>query len=225
VHARLAARLATAFAERDIEAPNRELRDAYRALFQEQLVVVENSGETGDRIIDRCARAVPPGTQVSVMGIQNIKGTGLDFVYRWLALDQTMSRIARLGTDNAVFRELEAFEDYGLIDSAIAADALATHVEHARGEAQVLAKRALERVRAVHEEKQRKLEQAGGSGLLARLVAPIEALLDPIDSMRRRRRADRVVDDLIAHRISHARAAKEMRALYDRQGGGWLAGH
>ena len=60
--------------------------------------------------------------------------------------------------------------------------------------------------------------------MLARLVAPIEALLDPIDSVRRRRRADRVVGDLIAHRISHARAAKEMRALYDRQGGGWLLG-
>jgi len=28
--------------------------------------------------------------------------------------------------------------------------------------------------------------------------------------------------DLIDHRISHGRAAKEMRARYDRQGGGWL---
>jgi hypothetical protein len=40
--------------------------------------------------------------------------------------------------------------------------------------------------------------------------------------MRRRSRAQRVIDDLVAHRISHGRAAKEMRALYDRQGGGWL---
>jgi poly-gamma-glutamate synthase PgsB/CapB len=224
LHARLAARLASAFADRDIETPNRELRDAYRALFTESVIVVENAGETGDRIIDRCASCVPPGTQVNVMGIQNIKGTGLDFVYRWLALDQTMARLARLGSDTAVYRELEAFEDYGLVDSGIAADALATHAEQVHGEAQVLAKRALERVRAIHTDKQHKLDEAGEASLLARIVAPIEAILDPIDSMRRRRRADRIVGDLIRHRISHARAAKEMRALYDRQGGGWLLG-
>ena len=32
------------------------------------------------------AAPAPPGVRVTVMGTQNIKGTGLDFVYRWLAL-------------------------------------------------------------------------------------------------------------------------------------------
>jgi hypothetical protein len=144
-------------------------------------------------------------------------------VYRWLALDQTTARLSRLG-DPKVYRELESFEDYGLVDAGIAADTLATYAETARGDDQVRAKRALEHVRAIHEDRKRRLDHAGERGFFARMIAPIEALLDPIDSVRRRRRADRVVRDLVAHRVSHARAAKEMRALYDRQGGGWLAG-
>jgi hypothetical protein len=47
--------------------------------------VIEDPLATGDQVVVRCALAAPPGVRV-VMGTQNIKGTGLDFVYRWLAL-------------------------------------------------------------------------------------------------------------------------------------------
>jgi hypothetical protein len=43
------------------------------------------------------------------------------------------------------------------------------------------------------------------------------------DGVLRRRRADRVVDELVAGRVSHERAARELRELMKRQKGGWLA--
>jgi gamma-polyglutamate synthase len=221
LHARLRAR---------VTAPdiNAQVRAVYRALFEDQLVIVDDPGETGDQIIDRCARAVPPGTHVDVMGIQNIKGTGLDFVYRWLALDQTSARLARLASDDpntrlAALRELDSFEDYGLVDAGIAVATLTPYAATQRDEQEaLLARRVLERVTAIHDHRRRALTAVANQGVLARIVAPLEAMLDPIDSMRRRHRATQVIDDLVAHRISHGRAAKEMRALYDRQGGGWL---
>ena len=130
LHARLATRVAAVFpAGTSYEACNELVRRAYHELFEDLLVVVDDAGETGDQIIDRCARAVPPGTQVSVMGIQNIKGTGLDFVYRWLALDQTQARLSRLDSDDretrlAALRELDGFEDYGMVDAALASATL-----------------------------------------------------------------------------------------------------
>jgi poly-gamma-glutamate synthase PgsB/CapB len=230
LHARLRARLAAIFEHADASALvgfHATVRGVYKTLFDDQLVVVDDAGETGDQIIDRCARAVPPGTDVSVMGIQNIKGTGLDFVYRWLALDQTRARLDRLASADedvriAALRELEAFEDYGLVDAGLAAAMLAPFAAQARDQELLLARRALDRVTAIHEQRRAALSAAGSRSVWSRIATPLEAMLDPIDSMRRRRRAQRVIDDLVAHRISHGRAAKEMRALYDRQGGGWL---
>lgn len=234
VHARLRAQLDALFgggrgdARARAAALNRIIAGAYRELYEELIVPVEDPGESGDQIIDRCARAVPPGTQVSVMGIQNIKGTGLDFVYRWLALDQTMARLSRLSAEDpaariAALRELESFEDYGIVDTTVAAIVLGEHVQRPLGEEEArYARNALERVRSIHEERKRALEQAAEADLGSRIVGLIERLLDPLDSIRRRYRSRSVMRDLIDHRISHGRAAKEMRALYDRQGGGWL---
>jgi len=237
VHARLRARLdalfggpahAPADAAHRAAAFNRLVAAAYRELYEDLIITVEDAGETGDQIIDRCARAVPPGTHVSVMGIQNIKGTGLDFVYRWLALDHTLGRLLRLDREEpaariAALRELESFEDYGVVDAGVAAIVLAEHAARPLDEEEALfARSALERVRAIHRDRRRALDQAERSSFWARIAGQIERLLDPIDSVRRQRRSRTVMRDLIDHRISHGRAAKEMRALYDRQGGGWL---
>lgn len=221
LHARLAAMI-------DDPAIDELARVAYRELFEDQLVIVDDANESGDQIIDRCARAVPPGTQVSVMGIQNIKGTGLDFVYRWLALDTTMARLARLGSDDRearlqAIRELDGFEDYGMVDAGVAAAVLETYAQRGLDEDElVYVQSALERVRTIHATKRRALALASTKDFKAKLIDGIETLLDPMDSVRRRRRAAAIMRDLIDHRISHGRAAKEMRALYDRQGGGWL---
>ena len=79
-------------------------------------------------------------------------------------------------------------------------------------------------MRAVHLARKEALAAAAQPDLSARLIGQVETLLDPLDSVRRRRRARAIMQDLVDHRISHGRAAKEMRALYDRQGGGWLRG-
>ncbi|MBA3452740.1 MAG: hypothetical protein H0T42_06605 [Deltaproteobacteria bacterium] len=235
VHARLRGRLSAVLSDRTatdglarIASFNDAVRAVYRALFEDQLVVVNDPGETGDQIIDRCAQAVPPGTSVSVMGIQNIKGTGLDFVYRWLALDHTTGRLVRLASEDAAvrlgaLRELELFADYGLVSAGVAAAYLDRFAERATDqEERMHARRARDHVRAVHVERKAALAIAERHGTWARISGAVEALLDPIDSIRRRRKAQRIFDDLITHRISHGRAAKEMRGIYDRQGGGWL---
>jgi hypothetical protein len=229
VHARLRARLTrvTAATMRDFHST---FRAAYRELFIDQLVVVHDAGETGDQVIDRCARAVPPGTDVSVMGIQNIKGTGLDFVYRWQALESTTARLAALAAADAdaearlaALRALESFEDYGLVDSGAAAAVLSGLDTRGWDDAErVQHERTLAAVRAVHDARRVAVGQAASKKLWSRALARLETWVDPIDSVRRYRRARRVMRDLVAHRISHARAAKEMRSLYDRQKGGWL---
>ncbi len=53
--------------------------------FERKLVTIRDPHASGDQIINRIVESTPPGLQNRIMGLQNIKGTGLDFVYRWQA--------------------------------------------------------------------------------------------------------------------------------------------
>lgn len=71
--------------------PSAELEQAFGQLcwhwFQNQLIVIDDPHASGAQIVQRLYDATPPGHLNRVMGMQNIKGTGLDFVYAWQAWD------------------------------------------------------------------------------------------------------------------------------------------
>ncbi len=52
-----------------------------------KLVTVENYDATGEEVVARLVDETPPGFLNRTIGLQNIKGTGLDFVYRFQAWD------------------------------------------------------------------------------------------------------------------------------------------
>ncbi len=233
VHARLRKELASALASSASSSAlvdfHQVLRSCYRELFLEMIEVIPSSDATGDQIIDRCARGVPPGTQIDLMGLQNIKGTGLDFVYRWIAFQRTHAALALLRTAEredqrlAALRDIEAAKDFGVLDCGLARTVLA---EFARtGQTSVereLAARIEKLVAARYAGKLAGLVSTGKKTRWSRILAWSEGGVDFLDSVRRYRRSQKVLDDLVAQRISHEQAVLEMRAIYDRQKGGWL---
>src|SRR5207253_3510855 len=119
---RRAVRAVHELAARDLErapaAVERAFADAYRALFHEQVIPLYDASLTGDQVIDAIARAIPPGAHGSLIGIQNIKGTGLDFVYRWVSFGLVHRALEKLASPSAdaraeALRELLAHDDYG----------------------------------------------------------------------------------------------------------------
>jgi len=200
----------------------------YRELFHRKLCVVSDPDATGDQIIAYTARTCPPGAHVTIMGAQNIKGTGLDLAYRWLALGRVSEALRKLSSNrptqrDAGFDELEGFEDYGLVDAGLAVlelDALRGSFADDREETR------LERVAAKVKERFRSratmLSQTSSRSIGSYVIDWIEGWLDFIDSVRRRRESDWIKRELIAQRISHGRAAAEMRRICARQKGGWL---
>lgn len=231
IRARLEMQLSAVFANPSEAARqrfSREVGAAFRALFLAQVDVIEDPGATGDQIIERCARTVPPGTEVTLMGTQNIKGTGLDFVYRWLALDKVVTALRdltspRLDKRLAALTELEAFEDHGLVDTGLARALLAREpghrltVDEAAARARIQAK-----VEAIWTKRRAALVEQRKAGWFERVVGWGEAWVDWLDSARRGRQANRIIDDLVESRISHQRAAVEMRKIVGRLKGGWL---
>ncbi|MBM3216126.1 HEAT repeat domain-containing protein [Candidatus Poribacteria bacterium] len=72
------------------------VRACASGVHKRSIEVIPDAGATGDQIIDRIARCSPPGFTVRIMGVQNIKGTGLDFAYRWLSLEKVHESLPKL---------------------------------------------------------------------------------------------------------------------------------
>jgi hypothetical protein len=203
-------------------------RKVYRELFLDRIQILWNTGASGDQVIDFMTNQIPPGTRARVMGSQNIKGTGLDFVYRWLAIDAVDQRLSRLG--NASVRQeslawLGSYADFGLLGALRARDALLgirdakdpswAPFEHLLGG-------VIGRLEGLVQEKSARLVSQSSAGPWARVLGYVEAWVDHLDSARRSSFAGRVLVDLFAARIGHGRAALLLREVTARQKGGWL---
>lgn len=206
------------------------VRSLYRELFMERVAVVERSEATGDQVVDFIARSFAPGHSARLMGCQNIKGTGLDFVYRWLSIDTVFSALRKLRSEPTLRAEalaiLSGHTDWGLIDCR---EALATLSELRDGGAEEWASQRpllnalCERLDALCKTKQALLVSSGKKRHLERVLSQIEPMVDHWDSVRRRRSATRIMDAVFAGRVGQGRASILMRDLVGREKGGWLA--
>lgn len=194
--------------------------DAYRALFQEQMVPLYDPTLTGDQIIDLIAQSAPPSARIDIMGLQNIKGTGLDFVYRWVSLEAVERALAKAKSNNAEdvdagLRALLVHDDYGLVDSVHAMEQLSARAGNPAVDA------VLTRLGPIVAKKRAALsaKRSKSAGDLVRGF--IGKTFDYLDSMRRQAMAREVVDELVAGRLSHASAAIEMRNVVARAKGAW----
>jgi hypothetical protein len=204
-----------------------ELTRAWIAMFRGQLNIVWNASATGDQIIDQCARAVPPGVHVTIMGTQNIKGTGLDFIYRWLALDAVCLGLPKLDSDDEqtrldALRSLDAHSDFGFTDTGMLVKRLP---EYSKGGAQEASLRAAlcEKASLIHAQKLAKLDSASGAAAKGgKGWTWLEGWVEFLDGAVRYRQSRQLVSDLQHFRVSHNKMAVEMREIYARAKGGWL---
>jgi hypothetical protein len=219
------------------ESRSQDLNVRFRALlgqwFWRKIVVMENHSATGEQIVHRICHETPPGYRNRVMGIQNIKGTGLDFAYRWQAWDACRTacemlldrdpRIAQMGLD-----ALAGMPGYGQLCEEHLRDTL----EQARRSPTAQREDFQAELDAIAEKLNRSLDKVRESlqtttarrrGLLHRVLDTVEQFMDVSDALRRRKKADRIYRDLENERISRQRAVMELRALNKRQKGGWLS--
>ncbi|MBX7459173.1 hypothetical protein K3152_13020 [Qipengyuania sp. 1NDH17] len=223
----------------DLAKAHAAIREALRESFMASLVPVRNYFTKGDTLVRQIARETPPGLLNRIMGLQNIKGTGLDFVYTWQAWDavhgaceallgedagraeqgfQTLSSFQEFGalSEGKVRETISALRERGDISSTITSRSLAGIIE--RMEAQ-LRRREMDFANSSQED-EAKSESSVGKWL----TDFTEAFLDASDAVRRRKAAEKVYRAVMAEQISSARAAIELKRLTIRQKGGWLSG-
>lgn len=198
----------------------------FTSFLARRVVPFPESGLKGDQVLHRLALTLPTGVKGVVLGCENIKGTGLDFVYRWVSIDRVLGWLDALSRalearDVEPARELlgrlTAYEGWGLFDARLAQGQLTAW--HAAGDFARLtveddaeaALGALERVVTARTHKLAEQADAGSS----RWDELRKALkgFDILGSYRRRRAADRLYVDLANLRVGTARAAVEADKL------------
>ncbi|WP_375171784.1 hypothetical protein [Marinobacter sp.] len=207
-----------------------ELEQALTGWFERRIVVLPNSHATGDQSIRDMVNATPPGLDTHMMGMQNIKGTGLDFIYRWQAWDRHYQDGQQLLADDperalAAARSLAAVEDFGWLDFDYLTPLLTRAAELPGNQTQAI-QSELALIRSQLDQCRDRLQRADASKRESsrgeRLIDALEAVLDAGAAVRRRKRVGQIYRDLAGQRISHERAALELKQINRSQKGGWL---
>ncbi|MBT5712036.1 hypothetical protein HOI71_13395, partial [Candidatus Poribacteria bacterium] len=213
-----------------VEQVNERVRDFLSRAFMRSLHAIDNAHATGDQIVHEIARNTPPGHWVRIMGCQNIKGTGLDFVYRWISYDKVLERAAELMAPSEsarldAMRWFAQYKEYGVMGAPAALESLVqagsarqNQGADARGQLEA----AIAHVREQMTEADRSLGESSARGAASHALDIIEQALEARDSRKRRVKADGVLRELVRERISHAHAEVILRDLTKRQKGGWL---
>ncbi|SFR50464.1 poly-gamma-glutamate synthase PgsB/CapB [Marinobacter daqiaonensis] len=213
------------------EAINEQARDLLWKWFRSRIEIVRSPFVTGEQLVNLICDQTPPGYTNRILGMQNIKGPGLDWVYRWQAWDKIhaaggMILSGNRGEATRGLQFLASFQEYGLLSAEYMQDLL--HRAKELPVAQSESFQAELRLIAANLEGRNRPEEEGRSpsepsgGLWLTLVTWVEQFLDVGDAVRRRRKADRIYRDMVTRRISTARAADELQYLTKRQKGGWL---
>jgi poly-gamma-glutamate synthase PgsB/CapB len=212
-----------------------ELRRMLRDWFMSKIVVIWDSHSSGDETINRIARELPPGIATRIMGCQNIKGTGLDFAYRWVAWDSCVTACRDLISNDPNqmeigLRALAQLPRFGVICHEHLRSTLARLTSDDTLHDAPLQSRIREIEDRLDAESPSEPESAKSerpsdkkrNRWFAALLAFLESFLDAGDAIKRRREANRIYRDLMAERVSSRAAVAMLQALTKRQKGGWL---
>ena len=207
-----------------------QLRATYCGMFERRLIILEDSDSTGDQVVDFIFRRIPPGLHAETMGCQNIKGTGLDFVYRFVELQRVHDWLVKLDLEpserTAILTQMKGHLDYGLFGCQYAMRRVQTRLDAASSDFGPHLGMLEELMSYLKEREQFFIGKMGRTTTKSRwavILGWIEPWVDNLDGIRRRKRAERIMVDLIKGGLDTATAAEQLRGVVARQKGGWLA--
>lgn len=200
----------------------------FNLMFQHKLCLLEDYYITGDQLNKTIASSVPAGINTDILGLQNIKGPGLDFVYSWQQWQKVSTLLNKLNDEfgeefEQAITDLAAMPVFTCLDQQGVESSLETISVESRS-LQEEARFAIDKINANLDKLAAKQQNQNSSGrLLKPLYAIAEEVIDVFDAIRRGRKAKQILKDLATQRISLNKAAWLLMTINKRQKGGWLS--
>lgn len=202
--------------------------------FRQKLVVLYDYHASGNEVVETLAKACHPGLLSEIMGLQNIKGTGLDFVYRWQAWESCHKLCLETFSEHAesarqALSRLAQFTEYGPLGRSMVAETIVqvaqmrwAQKEEVQAELSLIQTNLDQEISKSSQQQQQNVKKESSQSRFQWLKDAIEAFFDSGDAVKRRKQADRIYRDLANEHISLDRAALELQKLNKRQKGGWM---
>lgn len=224
--------LSDAGGQQSTEQLNSQICEWLFTCFKSRWVVIEDYYSTGNQTINTMVKHTPPGLTARIIGMQNIKGTGLDFIYRWQAWDQIYHYCQTLNTARdqvtleVAVKALTTWEEFGLLDQQLVRKTLIsvkntplTQTELIQAQLRLIEQRLDKQLTLVELQAQGNKSQ---SKWVAWCINALEAFLDAGDAIKRRKRADNIYQAILDKLISYDKASVELAKITKAQKGGWL---
>ena len=208
--------------------------------LKKRLLIINNYHASGEEVIQIIHANTPVGMHNKMIGMQNIKGTGLDFAYRWVAWNNCFEIAEKIkeGNHDTIRKSIDAlanFSEYGLLSLAytqqmleIAKNSIATQNEYTQSQIKIIetqlqiTQEKIETTQQNATQMDKPHKQTWYQSLWSKTLETIEEFLDAGDAVKRRKKADGIYKDLVNHHISHKRASIELQKITKRQKGGWF---
>lgn len=189
---------------------------------------LENATASGDMLIELLTQQTPPGFQITIMGLQNIKQkTSMEFVHSWISSETLAKRFQHLEKQSEeeiqlFLLQLQSYPEWNVFTCEIAQQQMLqkqpiipAHLQESWEEMRLHIQKIQQerRTHSSHQERQ---------GVFDLFQVFLEKLLDMTDAKRRRRFSGKLYQELIKRRISHRKVALFVQQLMQRQKGGWL---
>ncbi|HJO93574.1 MAG TPA: hypothetical protein QF753_09260, partial [Victivallales bacterium] len=196
--------------------------------FKCKLIVIENYYASGNEIVETIANNTPPGFTNKIMALQNIKGTGLDFFYRWQEWEKCFNICDHVilqdnSIDEEFLKKLASYPHYEIL-AVNSVKNLLKKLEDGKTLTNTV-KLLTEDIKAklntkINQSADTKVEKE--SIIKKRLIGLVEDLLDPRFSVIRRKKSDKVYKALTRGTISYKKAQAILLNVTTQQKGGWF---
>ncbi|WP_194867686.1 poly-gamma-glutamate synthase PgsB [Pseudoalteromonas sp. PPB1] len=216
----------------DLTSHQKQLERVLFSILHSKLLLLDNPHITADDLTNRIARLGLAGQHQLIVGMQNIKGPGLNYVYAWQhwhTLHASCERLLEPQISHAQFRrdlnKLTQLDKVNRIERDYFSKMLQTlsklpqaQSEFAQAELSHLAERLTQQSASD--------DQAAGpeslSGFTRFILQVVESFLDAGAAVKRKKTAQQVYEDIASQRITPERAITVLAALNRGQKPGWL---
>lgn len=217
----------------DLKNNQQPIIKTLKALAQSKCVLIDNSQITADELTLQLAAYARPNAQQVIIGMQNIKGTGLGYVYSWQQWQRSYDNIATLLDVNSSvdqFRQaltrLSLINQFSELEQTYLNQVMPqiTKAHHAQNEySQAELQHISERLNKQQSVKisQPKNKQQSAIKRFATQVA--ESFLEAGAAVKRKKVATQVYKDIADNRITLEKAIEVLGKLNRNQKPGWLA--
>ena len=223
-------RNALAALQENIAENANEIKERLLTITKSKITVHENSNLSADELTISTADLALPNTHQVIVGMQNIKGAGLNYVYAWQQWQKIHQTIRHLFTEQCSAKEfrtaltnLNMIVSFNLIEIDYMKQHLATLKKTHLAQNEFCQAEISSLLEKLEEDESNQKQEQQQSLLVKYFNQLIESFLDAGAAVKRKKRANQIYRDIADQRITLEKAIKLLGKLSRNQKSGWFA--